>query len=936
MNGGRLRNQVPTLSTFQDFGSGELRSAVLRAWRDSPTRFTEDTNSEHDLRVGGYRDRLFVELAQNAADAAAQAGVEGRVRVRVVDGELRVANTGAPLDAEGLASLASLRASGKREGTVGRFGVGFAAVLAVSSEPRIVSRTGGVAFSRERTRAASGREGDVPILRLPWPLPPTEPEVPEGFDTEVRLPLRPPPDEVLELIRSEVADLLLALPALAEVDVAGQVWTRRVDGELVELTSPGEHRVRWLTYQGENCVWAVPVAESGEPLPITDDVLHAPTPTDERVSLPARLLASVPVEPSRRRVLAGARTRAALAEAAGAYPGLVRRLPHRHRLALVPRAGFPLSEVDSTLGELVTRRLSEDAWLPTAGGREIPGTRARVLGPDLPDLIPALADVVPGLVAAPLCGTRAARALASVGAATLDAEGLVDAVTGIERDPNWWHELYDVLLEGVERHEIAADDLGALPVPLVDGRTVPGPRSALLLDNVELVAELDIAGLHVVHPGAAHPLLERLGAVRAGASDLLRDPALQEAVERSVEDALAGVAVLPLVRTVLRLAKGAVGAGLGALALPTRTGGWRRADELVLPGSPLAGVLDPDALGEDGPLELLDDGFAAAWPEEALTEVGVLAGFRAPAEDTGDIGDTEDTTGTEPPIADLDLVADDAWPAAVRLLAANPDTWRALMEPSGSVRRWLAGNALLADHPPSEWRLRGANSLAGLFDPVPDVGLPDDLLVAMGVRSDLTLVDGQDAESLCARLADPARPVPLGLALRAHSALSLVAADEVRPPDSVRTLDGTVIDAADAVVLDAPWLLGVWRQGDLVAALDYAQAPALADVLDLPLASEETAAEVSDDGEFVAWRELPAVVEVADLLGIALADGGLFLHETLTVGGRPVPWWYDTGLHSSDTAEGLAKAFAWSARRWPQRALIAALLDDPGPATLLG
>ena len=45
------------------FGTEALRSSVLRAWRDSPTRFTEDTNAEHDLRVGGYRDRLFVELA---------------------------------------------------------------------------------------------------------------------------------------------------------------------------------------------------------------------------------------------------------------------------------------------------------------------------------------------------------------------------------------------------------------------------------------------------------------------------------------------------------------------------------------------------------------------------------------------------------------------------------------------------------------------------------------------------------------------------------------------------------------------------------------------------------------------------------------------------------------------------------------------------------
>src|SRR3954471_8312527 len=169
------------------FGTARLRDSTLRAWQDSPTRLLEDTNVERDLRVGAYRDRLFVELAQNAADAAMAGGVPGRVRVSLVDSELRFANTGAPLDARGVASLASLRASGKTGETVGRFGVGFAAVRTVSDEPRVVSATGGVVFSAERTRQAAGIEGDVPVLRLPWPV---AADPPPGFDTEVRLPPR--------------------------------------------------------------------------------------------------------------------------------------------------------------------------------------------------------------------------------------------------------------------------------------------------------------------------------------------------------------------------------------------------------------------------------------------------------------------------------------------------------------------------------------------------------------------------------------------------------------------------------------------------------------------------------------------------------------------------------------------------------------------------
>lgn len=204
------------------FGTARLRRGVLDAWGAGPARFREDANAEEDLALGGYRDRLVVELAQNAADAAARAGVPGRLRLTLHPGEgghavLAVANTGAPLDATGVESLSTLRASAKREpagpsgtaggptgsaDTVGRFGVGFAAVLAVSDEPAVLGRHGGVRWSlaeaREMARdAANGspglgdelrrRDGHVPLLRLPLPA---EGTAPDGYDTVVVLPLR--------------------------------------------------------------------------------------------------------------------------------------------------------------------------------------------------------------------------------------------------------------------------------------------------------------------------------------------------------------------------------------------------------------------------------------------------------------------------------------------------------------------------------------------------------------------------------------------------------------------------------------------------------------------------------------------------------------------------------------------------------------------------
>ena len=219
---------------------------------------------------------------------------------------------------------------------------------------------------------------------------------------------------------------------------------------------------------------------------------------------------------------------------------------------------------------------------------------------------------------------------------------------------------------------------------------------------------------------------------------------------------------------------------------------------------------------------------------------------------------------------------------------------------------------------------------------MPDVGLSDELLALIGVRSELTVGDADDAELVCARLGDENRTVPPGLVLRAHSALSRLVPDDVEPPERVRTLAGTVCDAFDAVVLDAPWLLALWPLDRLVAAVDFADAPALADVLDLPLATDETTATVDDEGEFVAWTDLPAIVEVADLLGVTVPDGGVVIHEELSVADVAVPWWNDGDLHAADSPDGLARAFAWAADRWADRVFVERLLDDPDPRVALG
>ena len=87
--------QVIATPVEDPFGTAGVRQRVLDAWAASPARFREDANAEEDFALGGYRDRLVVELAQNAADAASRDGVAGRLHLRRDPDRLVVANTGA-------------------------------------------------------------------------------------------------------------------------------------------------------------------------------------------------------------------------------------------------------------------------------------------------------------------------------------------------------------------------------------------------------------------------------------------------------------------------------------------------------------------------------------------------------------------------------------------------------------------------------------------------------------------------------------------------------------------------------------------------------------------------------------------------------------------------------------------------------------------------
>ncbi|MFD7184028.1 sacsin N-terminal ATP-binding-like domain-containing protein [Streptomyces sp. NPDC056637] len=1029
----------PAAEGMDPFGTARLRRGVLDAWAGSAARFREDANAEEDLALGGYRDRLVVELAQNAADAAARAGVPGRFSLTLRDGVLVAANTGAPLDAAGVESLSTLRASAKREqgdGAVGRFGVGFAAVLAVTDEPAVVGRTGGVRWSLAEARDLAAdtarhspglgdelrrRDGHVPLLRLPFAA---EGSAPDPYETVVILPLRDAAAQALAARLIDAIDdtLLLALPGLDEVVVETESGTRilrrrtdgpyvAVDDEREDAASGGRESVttRWrvLVRNGPleaalladrpleerlrphwSVTWAVPVDTDGAPEPPRSaPVLHAPTPSDEPLGVPALLIASFPLDTTRRHTAPGPLTDFLVERAADAYAELLAgwRPVSTAVLGLVP-GPLGRGELDGSLRGAILARLPRTAFLPPALPRAkddadgLPETlrprEAEVVEGAGAETVRVLAEVLPSLLPA---GLERRVELRTLEVARVPLTEAVDRLAGLEKEPGWWRRLYDSLA-GVD-----PDRLTGLPVPLAGGRTTIGPRQVLLPMPDQTPGEtLARLGLKVAHVDAAHPLLEKLGALPATPRAVLTTPQVRAAVAGSLDDDAwsldddgpVGVDELAdLVLTLVRDANLEPGdePWLGALALPDDEGELVPAGELLLPGSPFAQVV------REGELATVDGDLAERWGEQPLAACGVLAGFAlvratdvvldpdeldprdsdfAEPDDAGllDAVDVwcEDVLdrlpdSPVPPVAtelvavrDLDLVDDDHWPQALALLSRPPlrdaltQPVRVLL-PDGTheiVRPytawWLRDHPVLDGRRPAGLRAAGGDPLlAGLYDPADATGFEDEqVLRALGVRTSVAalLDEPGGAAELLDRLADPEREVGAAQLHALYGALADLDPEQVTLPDELRAVvDGEVrvVDAADAVVADAPDLLPL-AGGLALLPVSPGRAADLAELFQVRRLSATADAEVTEEG-----AEHPVPDSVRTLLGPATPQTYVE-HEELFVAGVEVDWRRpsDGTVHAS-TFEGVAAGLAWAAGQWPRRFEVAALLEDP-------
>ena len=981
------------------FDTAGLRAAVLDAWRSSPTRYREDANVEEDYALGGYRDRLIVELAQNAADAARAAGVPGRMHILIGPDAMQVANSGNPLSLAGVQSLAAMRASAKGADAVGKFGVGFAAVLSVSDEPAVLSRDGGVRFSRTDSETLLRDDPDLapltaerkpPVLRLPFP---DDRQPPEPYDTAVVLPWREPTacERATEAAASIDDALFMALPELTElviehVDGPTQRWTAKRDGEALTVSLDGAER-SWLlcSTSGQwsdgdradaptevrstsswSLTWAAPIGSDGSlaPWPGGDSgsaparVVHAPTPTDEPLALPALLVADVPVDATRRRLAEGRMTDVVMSAASEAYCDLVGRFVARegvHAVQLVPTPDL-VGPVDNRMRTQIRERLSRTKWLPRAQDATLAAPSELVaVEPSNPGVIRALAAYVSDLLAPEW--SAAVPTLRSLGLPVRSWPEVWDAIAPLGLAAGDWHALYDAA------NSLDRTELEGLPVLLADGRFVRDPRNCVVPEDgaSDYAAHLATLGLEVVDAEAAHPLLERLGArpfdpgqLGASLPELVRQTvADDEDKARDMVAAAASVLAASGVRPAEIVA-------LGDVLVPTQGGDWTPAAQVVMPESTLGRDVDETSLLDASLARDNHDGWLALGVLAELTIVTIDDRALDPAVwdnltvDGGDwCEDVADQLEAEIPsdvIADsvpvvrgLEFIeamdAERAW-QLLRAPSVRPAVLQPalVIDPTGQTHAvpspaafWLSERPLFDGRSASEVRLPDDERLAPFFPALPDPGDADaELFIAMGVHTTLDrwLKSAEGSAELLGAMGEADRELPPSLVPQLYAAAveALEERDELpEPPERVRALKGgawQVTDADDVLVATAP---------HHAAVLGMAFIPGdatLAELLDVDLSNDAVCGAASIAGTGSA---MPIPEVVREVVRGARLPGTYHEHDALTVNDVDIDWWVtDDGELHACTVDGLARALAWASGQWHRRWELSALMSPSG------
>ncbi|EYR62641.1 ATP-binding protein, partial [Actinotalea ferrariae CF5-4] len=564
------------------------------------------------------------------------------------------------------------------------------------------------------------------------------------------------------------------------------------------------------------------------------------------------------------------------------------------------------------------------------------------------------------LVAAP---PRHRSALRALGVEEVEPADLVEALAPL--DP----AEHRALLEAATGAGPAVlEALATLLVPLADGRHVRGVRGLTVLDGPvddDVLNRLAAWGLRVVHPDAAHPLHDRLGAERLTVTDLLRHPVLRgHVLTGDDEDATAEVLLALLDRVVADGGAPHPEPWWGELLLPADDGAPAPARGLVLPGSEASRWFDPAVLPG------VHADVVARWGR-VLPLVGVrtaLTGVDLPAEaydpDTGLVeGSADDAphedlalvldgldgwpeyleevrpaVGPQRAVADLDAVVPEAWPAVLAALAtaARPALLDPVRDEDGTpcptyVAWWLRTRSRLGLDRPFRAGAAGPDAVTALLPDPPEAvaGLDPDVLHALGAVRAAADLDADAWAGLLGSLPlDAEVDLPVAVAVwRALAALAL------REPDVDLDVDRLPALTAGLTVRTVP------AQDVVVVTLAEAQHPAarpavvvpasavtpLADALDVDVAADRLTLRVDGEG-------VPSAVPAAVRVAFPDAPAVWLEHEDLRVDGAPVDWWVERAdplpvVHAA-TTDGLADGLAEVVGR-RHRDRIARLLVDP-------
>lgn len=244
----------------------EQSDRCLETYRKDARRVEQDAAIETSTAQGGYGRKQLYELIQNGADALL--GSSGRIHVVLTRECLYVANEGKTLTSDGVNSLMASHLSRKRGDEIGRFGLGFKSVVALSDRPQILSRSVSIGFDREHARSRIAEvvpDGPYPMLRLAEPLDPhrlsdEDPVLAELMSwaaTVVRVPLLKGYDDLASDVRDFPAEFLLFSPHAKELTLEDrQADVRRV----IQVTNAVDGALT-LDDDGATSTWRVAVAQ---------------------------------------------------------------------------------------------------------------------------------------------------------------------------------------------------------------------------------------------------------------------------------------------------------------------------------------------------------------------------------------------------------------------------------------------------------------------------------------------------------------------------------------------------------------------------------------------------------------------------------------------------------------------------------------------------